>query len=33
MQSGQLVFAQGMAYLPLKAISRMIASQRAQYKV
>ena len=33
MQSGQLVFAQVMAYLPLKAFSRMVASRRAQHKV
>jgi len=33
MQSGQLVFAQVMAYLPLKAFSRMVAARRAQHKV
>ena len=33
MHSGQLVFAQVMAYLPLKAFSRMVAARRAQHKV
>ena len=32
MHSGQLVFAQVMAYLPLKAFSRMVAARRAQHK-
>ena len=30
---GQLVFAQVMAYMPLKAFSRMVAARRAQHKV
>jgi len=33
MHSGQLVFAQVMAYLSLKAFSRMVAARRAQHKV
>ena len=33
MHTGQLVFAQVMAYLPLKAFSRMVAARRAQHKV
>jgi hypothetical protein len=33
MHSGQLVFAQVMAYLPLKAFSRMVTARRAQHKV
>ena len=33
MHSGQLVFAQVMTYLPLKAFSRMVKSRRAQHKV
>jgi hypothetical protein len=33
MHNGQLVFAQVMAYLPLKAFSRMVAARRAQHKV
>jgi hypothetical protein len=33
MHSGQLVFAQVMAYLPLKAFSRMVAARRVQQKV
>jgi hypothetical protein len=31
-RTGQLVFAQVMAYLPLKAFSRMVAARRAQHK-
>ena len=30
---GQLVFAQVMTYLPLKAFSRMVLARRAQHKV
>ena len=33
MHSGQLVFAQVMTYLPLKAFSRMVKVRRAQHKV
>lgn len=33
MHSGQLVFAQVMTYLPLKAFSRMVKARRAQHKV
>ena len=33
MHSGQLVFAQVMTYLPLKAFSRMVQARRAQHKV
>ena len=33
MYSGQLVFSQVMAYLPLKAFSRMVTMRRAQHKV
>ena len=33
MHSGQLVFAQVMTYLPLKAFSRMVKLRRAQHKV
>ena len=33
MHPGQLAFAQVMAYLPLKAFSRMVAARRAQHKV
>ena len=33
MHSGQLVFAQVMTYLPLKAFSRMVKLKRAQHKV
>jgi hypothetical protein len=33
MHSGQFVFAQVMAYLPLKALSRMVTARRAQHKV
>jgi len=33
MHFGQLVFAQVIAYLPLKAFSRMVAARRAQHKV
>ena len=33
MHSRQLVLAQVMAYLPLKAFSRMVAARRAQHKV
>jgi hypothetical protein len=33
MHSGQLVFAQVMAYLPIKAFSRMVTARRAQHKV
>jgi len=33
MHSGQLVFAKVMAYLPLKAFSRMVTARRAQHKV
>jgi hypothetical protein len=32
-RTGQLVFAQVMAYLPLKAFSRMVTARRAQHKV
>ncbi len=32
MHTGQLVFAQVMAYLPLKAFSLMVAAHRAQRK-
>jgi hypothetical protein len=32
MHSGQLVFAQVMTYLPLKAFSRMVQARRAQHK-
>jgi hypothetical protein len=32
MHTGQLVFAQVMAYLPLKAFSRIVAARRAQRK-
>jgi hypothetical protein len=31
--AGPLVFSQGMTYLPLKALSRMVAARRAQHKV
>ena len=33
MHAGQLVFAQVMTYLPLKAFSRMVNARRAQHKV
>lgn len=33
MHSGQVVFAQVMTYLPLKASSRMVQARRAQHKV
>ena len=33
MHAGQLVFAQVMTYLPLKAFSRMVIARRAQHKV